>query len=161
MSGDSREAEMPDARYATWIEPALEEALRGRDEGGIPIGAALGREIDGTFEVIARGRNLREQTGDPTAHAEVVCLRNAGRRRDWRALTLVTTLSPCLMCTGMACLFRIPRIIIGENRTFMGGEDLLRDRGVELHVLQDERCIELMGAFIESSADLWAEDIGE
>ena len=139
------------------LDAALEEARAGLAEGGLPIGSVLATR-DG--EIVARGHNLRVQTGDPTAHAEVVCLRNAGRRRDWPELTLVSTLSPCIMCTGTALLYRIPRVVIGENRNFLGAEDLFRDRGVELVVLDDPRCIEVMRRFTEEHADLWNEDIG-
>ena len=98
------------------LQAALEEAKAGLREGGLPIGSVL---ADHNGRIVARGHNLRVQTGDPTAHAETVCLRNAGRRRDWAELTLVSTLSPCIMCTGTALLYRIPRIVIGENRNFM------------------------------------------
>jgi cytosine/creatinine deaminase len=137
---------------------ALEEARKGLREGGLPIGSVL---ADGAGRVVARGHNLRVQSGDPTAHAETVCIRNAGRRRDWPELTLVSTLSPCIMCTGTALLYRIPRIVIGENRNFMGAEDLFRQRGVEVVVLDDAECIQLMGDFIREHADLWNEDIGK
>lgn len=139
------------------LDAALEEARAGLAEGGLPIGSVLATEGG---EIVARGHNLRVQTGDPTAHAEVVCLRNAGRRRDWPELTLVSTLSPCIMCTGTALLYRIPRVVIGENRNFLGAEDLFRDRGVELVVLDDPRCVELMQRFVEEHPDLWNEDIG-
>jgi len=104
---------------------ALSEARAGLAEGGLPIGSVL---ADRNGQIIARGHNLRVQTGDPTAHAETVCIRNAGRRRDWPDLTLVSTLSPCIMCTGTALLYRINRIIIGENQNFLGAEDLFRQR---------------------------------
>ncbi len=136
---------------------AIAEAEQGLAEGGLPIGSVL---ADAQGEIVARGHNLRVQTGDPTAHAEVACIRNAGRRRDWDRLTLVSTLSPCIMCTGTSLLYRIPRIVIGENRNFLGAEDLFRDRGVELVVLDDSHCIELMGRFIREHPDLWNEDIG-
>lgn len=143
------------------LDAAYEEALAGLREGGIPIGSALGLPDgrDGGV-VVARGHNLRVQTGDTTAHAEVVCIRNAGRRRDWHTLTLASTLSPCIMCTGTSLLHRIPRVIIGENRTFMGGEDLFAQRGVSTAVVQDPRCIALMEKFIREKPDLWNEDIG-
>jgi len=137
---------------------ALSEARLGFAEGGLPIGSVL---ADRAGNIVARGHNLRVQTGDPTAHAETVCLRNAGRRRDWPELTLVSTLSPCIMCTGTALLYRIPRVIIGENRNFLGAEDLFRQRGVELIVLDDPECIGLMRDFIRSHPDLWNEDIGK
>ncbi|MFG0293540.1 MAG: nucleoside deaminase [Phycisphaerales bacterium JB050] len=139
------------------LDAAIAQAEKSRDQGGIPIGAALGAP-DGT--VLALGHNLRVQTGDTTAHAEVVCLRNAGRRRDWDQLTLATTLSPCIMCTGASLLHRIPRIIIGENETFLGGENLLREQGVALVHAHDPRCRDLMHRFIESFPELWNEDIG-
>lgn len=136
---------------------AIAQAEKSASEGGIPIGAALGRP-DGT--VVALGHNLRVQTGDSTAHAEVVCFRNAGRRRDWHELTLATTLSPCIMCTGASLLHRIPRIVIGENDTFMGGEANLLEAGVELVHADSDRCRELMRRFIGSHPELWNEDIG-
>src|SRR5450631_4831698 len=132
------------------LQAALEEARKGLGEGGLPIGSVL---ADKQGQIVARGHNLRVQSGDPTAHAETVCLRNAGRRRDWAELTLVSTLSPCIMCTGTALLFRIPRIVIGENRNFLGAEDLFRQRGVSATVLDDEECIQMMGDFIRTKAD--------
>ncbi len=140
------------------LQEALEEARRGLREGGLPIGSVL---ADPHGQIVARGHNLRVQSGDPTAHAETVCLRNAGRRRDWAELTLVSTLSPCIMCTGTALLFRIPRVVIGENRNFMGAEDLFRQHGVSVVVLDDEECVSLMRKFIVAHADLWNEDIGK
>jgi creatinine deaminase len=139
------------------LREALEEARIGLQEGGLPIGSVL---ADRNGRIVSRGHNLRVQTGDPTAHAETVCIRNAGRRRDWTELTVVSTLSPCIMCTGTALLYRIPRVVIGENRNFMGAEDLLRQRGVELVVLDDAECIQMMAEFIRAHADLWNEDIG-
>lgn len=139
------------------LDAALKEAKSGLAEGGLPIGSVL---ADAGGNIVARGRNRRVQDDDPTAHAEVTCIRNAGRRRDWRELTLVSTLSPCIMCTGTALLFRIPRVIVGENVNFEGAEDLFRDRGIELTILQDERCVELMRNFTRYHPDLWNEDIG-
>ncbi len=139
------------------LDAAYREAIAGRDEGGIPIGSAL---IGPDGGLIASGHNLRVQEGDPTAHAETVCIRNAGRRRDWHTLTLASTLSPCAMCTGTAVLHRIPRVVIGEHETFLGREDWLSGEGVEVIVAQDARCIELMRAFIAARPDLWNEDIG-
>src|ERR1700741_3653025 len=141
----------------TLINEALKEAKAGLAEGGLPIGSVL---ADHGGNIIARGHNLRLQTGDPTAHAEVVCIRNAGRRRDWSRLTLVSTLSPCVMCTGTTLLYRIPRVIVGENQNFMGAEDLFRKHGVHLTIVQDSACIQLMRDFIRDHADLWNEDIG-
>ncbi|MBZ0171402.1 MAG: nucleoside deaminase [Phycisphaerales bacterium] len=141
----------------TLLDAAYEQAIKSRREGGIPIGSVLA-DPDGT--IIARGHNLRVQTGDTTAHAETACIRNAGRRRDWHTLTLASTLSPCAMCTGTAVLHRIPRVVIGENTTFMGREDWLKTEGVEVVLLNDRRCIDLMRAFIAEHPDLWDEDIG-
>lgn len=140
------------------LREALGEAKLGLKEGGLPIGSVL---ADASGRILARGHNLRVQTGDPTAHAEVVCIRNAGRRRDWPQLTLVSTLSPCIMCTGTSLLFRIPRVVIGENRNFLGAEDLFVQRGVSVSVLNDPECIALMRAFIAEHPDLWNEDIGK
>jgi cytosine/creatinine deaminase len=139
------------------LDAAIAQAQKSAAEGGIPIGAAL-MNTDGV--IVALGHNQRVQTGDPTAHAETVCIRNAGRRRDWHTLTMATTLSPCAMCSGTAILHRIPRLIIGENRTFVGREDWLRDAGVELVVLEDPRCIGMMERFIRENPSLWDEDIG-
>lgn len=140
------------------LREALAEAKLGLKEGGLPIGSVL---ADASGRIVARGHNLRVQSGDPTAHAEVVCIRNAGRRRDWPQLTLVSTLSPCIMCTGTSLLFRIPRVVIGENRNFSGAEELLVQRGVTVSVLDDAECIALMRTFIAHHPDLWNEDIGK
>jgi len=140
------------------LREAIAEARAGLREGGLPIGSVLANR---SGRIVARGHNLRVQTGDPTAHAEVACIRNAGRRRDWAELTLVSTLSPCIMCTGTALLYRIPRVVIGENRNFLGAEDLFRERGVELVVLDDAECAAMMTEFVRSHPDLWDEDIGK
>jgi len=142
----------------TLLRQALAEAQAGLREGGLPIGSVL---ADRGGRIVARGHNLRVQIGDPTAHAETVCIRNAGRRRDWAELTLVSTLSPCVMCTGTALLYRIPRVVIGENENFRGAEDWFRQNGVELSVLDDSECIQLMREFIREHRDLWNEDIGK
>src|SRR5437660_10213128 len=139
------------------LREALAEAKLGLSEGGLPIGSVL---ADSAGRVIACGHNLRVQSGDPTAHAEIVCIRNAGRRRDWHKLTLVSTLSPCVMCTGTSLLFRIPTVIIGENRNFLGAEHLFAQAGVQLIVLDDPECMEMMRSFIAQHPDLWNEDIG-
>lgn len=144
--------------HRTLLDAALAEAEQGLAEGGIPIGSVLA-DAEGT--IVARGHNLRVQTDDPTAHAEVVCIRNAGRRRDWPQLTLVSTLSPCVMCTGTALLFRVQRVVIGENETFTGAEPLFKQHGVELVHLDDDRCKQLMRRFIADRPDLWNEDIGK
>ncbi len=144
--------------HRSLLEAAYQQALKSLREGGIPIGSALGLP-DGT--VLAVGHNLRVQTGDTTAHAEVVCVRNAGRRRDWNRLVLASTLSPCIMCTGTALLHRIGAVVIGENTTFRGAEDLFAQHAVPLTNAQDPRCIDLMRRFIRDHPDLWNEDIGE
>jgi cytosine deaminase len=143
---------------AALLAPALEEARRGRDEGGVPIGAAL--VVDG--EVVAVGHNRRVQEGSAIKHGETDCLEAAGRlpASVYARATMVTTLSPCDMCTGAILLYKIPRVVIGENRTFLGGEELLRSRGVEVVVLDDAECIELMEDFIAREPALWNEDIG-
>jgi cytosine deaminase len=141
------------------LEAAIDEAIRGRDEGGIPIGSAL--EVDG--EILGRGHNRRVQNGSPILHAEMDALENAGRlpARDYRRSVIYTTLSPCNMCSGAILLYEIPRVVIGENRTFLGSEDLLRSNGVEIEVVDDQRCFDLMTRFIAENPDLWNEDIGE
>ena len=143
--------------YQVLLLGALAEADAGLREGGLPIGSVL---ADRNGQIVARGHNLRVQSGDPTAHAETVCIRNAGRRRDWAELTLVSTLSPCIMCTGTALLYRIPLVVIGEHRNFLGAEDLFRERGVHLVVLDDPDCIQIMADFVRQHPDLWNEDIG-
>lgn len=137
---------------------ALAEARRGLEEGGVPIGAALIH--DGS--VLATGRNRRVQQGSATRHGETDCLENAGRlpASTYAASTMVTTLSPCDMCTGAILLYGIPRVVIGENRNFVGGEELLRRRGIEVAVLDDAACIELMAGFIADHPGVWNEDIG-
>ncbi|MBL0927742.1 MAG: nucleoside deaminase [Phycisphaerales bacterium] len=139
------------------LEAAYEQARKSLSEGGIPIGAALGTR-DGA--ILAVGHNLREQLGDTTAHAETVCLRNAGRRRDWHELILASTLSPCIMCSGTAILHKIPRVVIGEHRTFMGAERLMAAEGVSLRVVDDPRCVKMMKDFIREQPEVWDEDIG-
>lgn len=150
--------EVDDSAIARWLGAAIEEAERSLAQGGIPIGSVLGGP-DGA--IVARGHNRRVQHGDPTAHAEVECIRAAGRRRDWRSLTLVSTLSPCPMCSGTAILFKIPRVIVGEHRTFMGSEAWMKQEGIDVRVLDDGRCIELMRRLQRELPELWAEDIGE
>lgn len=138
---------------------AIEEAETGRQEGGIPIGSAL--VIGG--EITGRGHNRRVQQGSAILHGEMDALENAGRlpATSYREATIYTTLSPCEMCSGAILLYGIPHVVVGENRTFMGAEDLLRSRGVSVEVLDDGRCVELMNEFIASAPELWNEDIGE
>ncbi|MFZ5855003.1 MAG: nucleoside deaminase [Chloroflexota bacterium] len=142
-----------------FLAVAIEQARLGRDEGGVPIGAAL--VADG--KVLGAGRNRRVQLGSAIRHGETDALENAGRlpASVYRRATMYTTLSPCDMCTGAILLYRIPRVVIGENRTFMGAEDLLRSRGVEVVNLDSPECVELMRAFIAQRPDVWNEDIGE
>jgi len=146
---------MPDP----FLKIAIAEARQGLAEGGIPIGSVL--VIDG--QVVGRGHNRRVQNGSAILHAEMDCLESAGRLSpsDYRLATLYSTLSPCDMCSGTALLYRIPRIIIGENRTFQGPEDYVRSRGVTLEVIDDAECYELMQEFIAGHPELWNEDIGE
>ncbi|MDB5294600.1 MAG: cytosine deaminase [Phycisphaerales bacterium] len=141
----------------TLMEAAYQQALKGYNEGGLPIGSVL---ADRRGIVLAVGHNLRVQTGDPTAHAEVACIRSAGRRRDWPDLVLVSSLSPCVMCTGTALLYKIPEVVIGENENFLGAEDLFAARGVRVTNLQHAGCKELMARFVRERPDLWNEDIG-
>ncbi|MGH8946467.1 MAG: nucleoside deaminase [Acidimicrobiia bacterium] len=141
------------------LDVAIEEALAGLEEGGIPIGSAL--VIKG--EIVGRGHNRRVQNDSAVLHAEMDALENAGRLSPavYREATIYTTLSPCDMCTGAILLYGIPRVVIGENRTFLGAEDHLRRRGVEVEVVDDGRCVEMMERFIAEHPDLWFEDIGE
>jgi cytosine deaminase len=147
----------------TAVDPFLEEAIRearaGLAEGGIPIGSVL--VIDG--RVVGRGHNRRVQRGSAVLHAEMDCLENAGRLRsaDLRRATLYSTLSPCDMCSGAVLLYRIPRVVVGEHRTFRGPEELLWQRGVTVEVRDDPECVELMARFVREQPELWNEDIGE
>jgi cytosine deaminase len=141
-----------------FLRAAIDEARAGLAEGGIPIGSVLVHR----GRIIGRGHNRRVQKGSAILHGEMDALENAGRRRAsvYRESILYTTLSPCAMCSGASLLYQIPHIVIGENRTFLGEEDLLRSRGVKLDVLQDETCIALMRDFIAVHPELWSEDIG-
>jgi cytosine deaminase len=145
------------ATDAECMAAAIAEAETGLAEGGIPIGSVLA----GPQGIIAAGHNRRVQQGDPIAHGEMDCLRRAGRQKSYRGLTLYTTLSPCMMCTGTIIQFKIGRVVIGENRTFGGNEDLLRSYGVDVTLLGDPTCIEMMQAFQRNHPDIWREDIGE
>lgn len=142
-----------------FMQAAIEEAEAGLAEGGIPIGSVVVH--DGI--IVGRGHNRRVQQGSAILHGEMDALERTGRRPAsfYRECTLYTTLSPCSMCTGAILLYRIPKVIIGENMSFLGEEELLTARGVELDVLQDERCIALMREFMDRHPTLWAEDIGE
>jgi cytosine/creatinine deaminase len=141
-----------------FLRAAIEEAERGREEGGIPIGAVL---VHGA-RILGRGHNRRVQQGSAVLHGEMDALERAGRQPAsvYRACTMYTTLSPCAMCTGAILLYGIPRVVVGENQTFLGEEELLRARGVVVEVVQDARCIAMMKAFIAQHPELWFEDIG-
>jgi len=146
---------MPDP----FMQVAIEEAEAGRREGGIPIGSVIVHRD----RIIGRGHNRRVQNRSAVFHGEMDALENAGRQPAsvYRESVLYTTLSPCAMCSGAILLYGIPRVIVGENRTFLGEEDLLRSRGVKVEVLQEPRCIDMMTAFIRDHPTLWNEDIGE
>ena len=141
------------------MRAAIDEARRGLAEGGIPIGSVLA--VDG--EIVGRGRNRHVQSGSAVLHAEMDCLENAGRlsARDYQRATIYTTLSPCDMCSGAILLYKIPKVVIGENRSFRGSEAYLRERGVELALLDDKECYQMMQDFIRANPALWDEDIGE
>ena len=141
-----------------FLQAAIDEAQQGLAEGGIPIGSVLVRN----GQIIGRGHNRRVQQGSAILHGEMDALENAGRlpASVYKESVLYTTLSPCAMCTGAILLYGIPKVVIGENRTFMGEEDLLRARGVVIEVVQDQTCIALMREFIAAKPELWNEDIG-
>lgn len=145
----------PTEQDLRFLAVALEEARAGYDEGGVPVGSALG-EGD---RLLGRGRNKREQEGDPIAHGEMDCLRNVGRRPGYAGVTLATTLSPCMMCTGAILQFGIPRVVVGENTNFPGNLELLLQHGVEVVLVNDTECIALMERFIRERPELWHEDI--
>ena len=140
-----------------FLRMAYDEAKAGYDEGGCPIGSVIAEGA----KLISRGRNQRVQGGDPIAHGEMDALRKAGRQKSYRKMTLYTSLSPCMMCTGTIIQFGIPRVIIGENRNFGGNEALLRERGVEVIIADDADCVALMARFIKEKPVLWNEDIAE
>ena len=142
-----------------FLQAAIDEAKQGLAEGGIPIGSVL--VIDG--EIVARGHNQRVQKGSCVLHAEMDCLENAGRltAADYKRATLYSTLSPCDMCSGTVLLYGIPKVVVGENRTFKGPEEYVRSRGVELTLVDDQECYQLMQDFIAAKPELWNEDIGE
>ena len=142
-----------------FLKAAIDEARKGRSEGGIPIGSVLVYR----GEIIGRGHNRRVQKGSPILHAEMDALENAGRltAKVYRESSLYTTLSPCAMCSGAIVLYGIPRVIVGENLSFVGEEEWLRSRGVAVEVVQDEECAAMMKEFIEGHPELWNEDIGE
>ena len=142
-----------------FLDAAIAEARKGLGSGGIPIGAVL--VLDG--QIVGRGHNRRVQNGSAILHAEMDCLENAGRLKatDYERSVLYSTLSPCDMCSGAVLLYKIPRIVVGENRTFQGPEDYLRSRGIKLDIVDSDECVQLMTAFISDNPELWNEDIGE
>ena len=143
----------------SYMEAAIEQARIGYSEGGIPIGSVL--VIDD--EIVGRGHNRRVQRGSVILHAEMDCLENAGRLNasDYRRSVIYSTLSPCSMCSGAILLYRIPKVVVGENQTFQGPEEDVRKQGVDLEVIGSRECIELMREFIQQNPNLWDEDIGE
>jgi cytosine/creatinine deaminase len=138
------------------MDLALGQARASLEAGGVPVGAVLAE----AGQVLAAGHNERVQRGDPVAHGEISCLRNAGRRPGYSGTTLYTTLSPCQLCSGAVLLFQIPRVVVGEARTFPGDLQFLADRGVEVVLLDDERCMAVMREFQERYPEVWSEDIG-
>jgi len=148
----------PDTTLDEFLRAAIDEAERGARDGGIPIGSVVIHES----RILGRGHNQRVQRGSAVLHAEMDALEHAGRlpARVYRECVLYTTLSPCAMCSGAILLYGIPRVVIGENQTFMGEEDLLRSRGVSVEVVQDPRCVAMMRTFIAAHPELWNEDIG-
>lgn len=145
----------PQSEDAHFLRLAFEQALKSYSEGGLPIGAVLIKN----GQLVAQGHNRRVQEGDPIAHGEMDCLRRAGRQPSYSNMTLYTTLSPCMMCSGTVVQFGIPRVVVGENSNFPGNLDFLRSHGVEVLLVEDPQCIELMRRFISERPDLWDEDI--
>jgi cytosine deaminase len=146
---------MPANDYYHFMQAAYQQALKSYQERGLPIGAVM-VEFN---EIIGEGHNRRVQDGDPTAHGEMDCMRRAGRRTHYHDVTLFTTLSPCMMCAGTVVQFGIPRVVIGENKSFPGNIDFLKKHGVEVILLNDPQCESLMRTFILEKPDLWNEDI--
>lgn len=145
----------PQSEDAHFLRLAFEQALKSYREGGLPIGAVLVKN----GQLVAQGHNRRVQEGDPIAHGEMDCLRRAGRQPSYSNMTLYTTLSPCMMCSGTVVQFGIPRVVVGEDLNFPGNLDFLRSHGVEVLLVEDPQCIELMRRFISERPDLWDEDI--
>jgi len=141
-----------------YLRAAIEQAQKSLSEGGIPIGSVLVHEN----KIIGAGHNCRVQTGSPIDHGEMNCLRNAGRlpAAVYRKSTIYSTLSPCPMCSGAIVLYKIPRVVVGENRTFQGAEDYMRGNGIQVEIVDDQECIRLMTDFISANPQLWNEDIG-
>ena len=139
------------------FDAAVNEARKSLEVGGVPVGSAL--DIDGAL--VASGHNERVQSGDPIAHGEMSCLRQAGRQKSYKNSVLYTTLAPCMMCAGTIVQFKIPMVVVGEDKTFPGELDFMRRHGVEIIVLDDPRCVDLMNEFQAKYPAIWAEDIGE
>ena len=141
-----------------YLRASIDQALKSRSEGGIPIGSVLVHE----GRIIGAGHNCRVQTGSSIDHGEMNCLRNAGRLpgRIYQASTIYSTLSPCPMCSGAIVLYKIPRVVVGENKTFLGAEEYMRSNGIQVEVVQDEECVRMMSEFIRDHPELWNEDIG-
>jgi creatinine deaminase len=141
-----------------YLSAAIQQAKKSLAEGGIPIGSVLVHE----GKIIGQGHNCRVQTGSAIDHGEMNCLRNAGRlpAKVYQSCTIYSTLSPCPMCSGAIVLYKIPRVVVGENQTFLGAEDYMRSQGIQVDVVQDPECIQLMQDFIEANPQLWNEDIG-
>jgi len=152
------EVRVPSADYGAMLDVAVTEARRGLAEGGIPIGAAL---FGADGRLLGCGHNRRVQEGDPSVHGETDAFRKAGRQRDYRQTIMVTTLAPCWYCSGLVVQFRIGTVVVGESRTFQGGIDWLRERGVKVIDLASRECEELLGGFIATHPEIWNEDIGE
>ncbi|MCH2024007.1 MAG: nucleoside deaminase [Saprospiraceae bacterium] len=140
-----------------FMRAAIEEAIKGRDSGGIPIGSVLVKDN----QILGAGHNQRVQQNDPMAHAEIDCLKQAGRVGNYKDMVLYSTLMPCYLCAGAVVQFGIKKVIVGENTTFKGAEDFMQQHGVEVVNLNNSECIELMRAFIDKYPKLWSEDIGE
>lgn len=138
-----------------FMDLAYAEAKQGYQEGGVPVGSVMSHE----GELLAKGHNKRVQEGNPIAHGEMNCIYNAGRRANYNGVTLYTTLSPCMMCAGTIIQFGIKRVVIGENKNFEGNIEFLKNHGVEVHLLDDEKCTQLMDKFIQEKPELWNEDI--
>jgi len=144
--------------YRALLDVALEEARLGMSEGGIPIGAAL---FDHNGKLLGRGHNRRVQENDPSVHGETDAFRKAGRQRRYQETIMVTTLAPCWYCSGLVVQFQIGTVIVGESRTFQGGIEWLRERGVKVIDLDSQECVDLLNSFIKAHPDVWDEDIGE
>jgi cytosine/creatinine deaminase len=149
---------MPERDHSAMLAVALEEARKGRAEGGIPIGAAI---FDAAGKLLGSGHNRRVQNGDPSMHGETDAFRNAGRQRSYRKLIMVTTLAPCWYCSGLVRQFGFGTLVVGESRNFSGGIDWLRSLGVKVFDLDSEECVSLLGKYIRANPEIWNEDIGQ